>query len=66
MFDELPTTRPITPALDKIDQGIKLSALSEEELLALPDELRSYLLFSAGQTGGHFGAGLGVVELTIA
>ncbi|WOJ98674.1 1-deoxy-D-xylulose-5-phosphate synthase [Congregibacter brevis] len=66
MFNELPTTRPSTPALDKIDQGVNLSQLSEEELLALPEELRSYLLFSAGQSGGHFGAGLGVVELTIA
>lgn len=66
MFDELPTARPDTPSLDKIDQGAKLSALSEEELLSLPEELRSYLLFSAGQSGGHFGAGLGVVELTIA
>ncbi|WP_439100720.1 1-deoxy-D-xylulose-5-phosphate synthase [Congregibacter sp.] len=66
MFNELPTARPNTPALDKIDQGLNLSELSEEELEALPEELRSYLLFSAGQSGGHFGAGLGVVELTIA
>ncbi|WP_439107104.1 1-deoxy-D-xylulose-5-phosphate synthase [Congregibacter sp.] len=66
MFNELPTARPPTPALDKIDQGLKLSDLSEVELQALPDELRAYLLFSAGQSGGHFGAGLGVVELTIA
>ncbi|MFT4768055.1 MAG: 1-deoxy-D-xylulose-5-phosphate synthase [Glaciecola sp.] len=66
MFDELPTARPTTAALDKIDQGANLSELTEKELLALPDELRSYLLFSAGQSGGHFGAGLGVVELTIA
>jgi 1-deoxy-D-xylulose-5-phosphate synthase len=34
--------------------------------LPAADELREYLLFSVGQTGGHFGAGLGVVELTIA
>ncbi|WOJ95298.1 1-deoxy-D-xylulose-5-phosphate synthase [Congregibacter variabilis] len=66
MFDELPIARPSTPALDKIDQGVDFSQLSEDELQALPDELRSYLLYSAGQSGGHFGAGLGVVELTIA
>jgi len=66
MFYELPTARPDTPSLDKVDQGTNLSELSQEELLSLPEELRSYLLFSAGQSGGHFGAGLGVVELTIA
>jgi 1-deoxy-D-xylulose-5-phosphate synthase len=43
-----------------------MASLDETELLNLADELREYLLFSVGQTGGHFGAGLGVVELTIA
>jgi 1-deoxy-D-xylulose-5-phosphate synthase len=66
MFTELPTVRPATPILDQIDQGRNLATLSDEELAALPTELRAFLLYSAGQAGGHFGAGLGVVELTIA
>ncbi len=37
-----------------------------EQLDVLADELRAYLLYAVGKTGGHFGAGLGVVELTIA
>lgn len=43
-----------------------LRDLSKEQLLELCDELRAYLLYSVGQTGGHFGAGMGVVELTVA
>lgn len=52
--------------LDTVDCPEQLKLLSEEQLSALAEELRAYLLFSVGQTGGHFGAGLGVVELTIA
>jgi 1-deoxy-D-xylulose-5-phosphate synthase len=66
MLDQLPTARPRTPLLDAIDGGRDMASLDETELLNLADELREYLLFSVGQTGGHFGAGLGVVELTIA
>ncbi len=66
MILEFPLVRPTTPLLDAVDQGRDLSQLSESQLLALADELRAYLLYSVGQTGGHFGAGLGVVELTIA
>lgn len=40
--------------------------LNSAELVELAEELRAYLLYSVGQTGGHFGAGLGVVELTVA
>ncbi|MEJ2670043.1 MAG: 1-deoxy-D-xylulose-5-phosphate synthase, partial [Gammaproteobacteria bacterium] len=40
--------------------------LDESQLLQLANELRIYMLYSVGQTGGHFGAGLGVVELTLA
>jgi 1-deoxy-D-xylulose-5-phosphate synthase len=40
--------------------------LSSQQLSQLTDELRAYLLYSVGQSGGHFGAGLGVVELTVA
>ncbi|WP_048308545.1 1-deoxy-D-xylulose-5-phosphate synthase, partial [Pseudomonas aeruginosa] len=44
----------------------ELRRLGEADLETLADELRQYLLYTVGQTGGHFGAGLGVVELTIA
>lgn len=66
MFNEIPTSRPSTPLLDSIDSPAELRALSEKQLPQLAEELRAFLLYSVGQTGGHFGAGLGVVELTIA
>ena len=66
MFTEIPRTRPSTPLLDGIDRPEQLRALVEEQLPQLTDELREYLLYCVGKTGGHFGAGLGVVELTIA
>ncbi|MFK7729983.1 MAG: 1-deoxy-D-xylulose-5-phosphate synthase N-terminal domain-containing protein, partial [Pseudomonadales bacterium] len=65
-FEEFPSSRPITDLLDSIDFPEKLRNLSEAELPQLADELREFLLYSVSQTGGHFGAGLGVVELTIA
>ncbi|MBB5211031.1 1-deoxy-D-xylulose-5-phosphate synthase [Microbulbifer hydrolyticus] len=66
MFDEIPRKRPNTPLLDQIDDPAQLRALPEKQLPQLATELREYLLYCVGQTGGHFGAGLGVVELTIA
>jgi len=66
MFEQIPLSRPNTPLLDGIDSPEDLRLLSEEELPTLANELREFLLFSVGQTGGHFGAGLGVIELTIA
>ncbi|MEZ5526986.1 MAG: 1-deoxy-D-xylulose-5-phosphate synthase [Gammaproteobacteria bacterium] len=66
MLDEIPLTRPDTPLLDTIDSPADLKLLEPEQLATLARELRQFLLFSVGQTGGHFGAGLGVVELTIA
>lgn len=66
MFDEIPTDRPDTPLLDQIDSPEQLRALNERDLEPLAEELRAYLLYSVGQSGGHFGAGLGVVELTVA
>ena len=66
MFKEMPIQRPATPLLDAVDGGRDPSSLSEDELLRLAQELRAYLLYSVGQSGGHFGAGLGVVELTVA
>jgi 1-deoxy-D-xylulose-5-phosphate synthase len=66
MHNEIPTSRPLTPLLDSIDSPADLRQLSEKQLPELAEELRAFLLYSVGQTGGHFGAGLGVVELTIA
>lgn len=63
---EIPRERPATPLLDRIDTPAALRHLSEHELETLADELRHYLLYTVGQTGGHFGAGLGVIELTVA
>lgn len=65
-FSQIPTTRPVTPLLDKVSLPKDLKALNTDELCQLSDELREYLLYSVGQSGGHFGANLGVVELTVA
>lgn len=66
MLEEIPLTRPDTPLLDQIDNPSDLKLMEINQLSQLADELRLFLLYSVGQTGGHFGAGLGVVELTIA
>ncbi|MFT6552256.1 MAG: 1-deoxy-D-xylulose-5-phosphate synthase [Zhongshania marina] len=66
MFQEIPLTRPATPLLDTIDSPADLRRLEESQLSELALQLREYLLYTVGQTGGHFGAGLGVVELTVA
>jgi len=52
--------------LDSIDSPADLRELSPEQLEEVAEQLRHYLLYTVGRTGGHFGAGLGVVELTIA
>jgi len=66
MFHEIPTQRPLTPLLDQVPTPDKLRQLPEDALPELAHELREYLLWCTGQTGGHFGAGLGVIELTVA
>ena len=66
MFRKIPTQRPSTPLLDGIADPDDLRGLDEHQLPQLATELREFLLYSVGQTGGHFGAGLGVVELTVA
>jgi len=61
--------RPIsnrTPLLDRIDVPADLRRLPESDLRQLADELRAELIDAVSITGGHFGAGLGVVELTVA
>ena len=66
MLHTIPEQRPQTPLLDLIDNPDQLKSLAPSQLPQLARELRAFLLYSVGQTGGHFGAGLGVVELTIA
>ena len=66
LFQEIPVTRPATPLLDRVTFPADLRELDEAQLLQLANELREFLLYTVGQTGGHFGAGLGVVELSIA
>ena len=67
MIEELPTTRPETPLLDTVSSDLgALNGLDTQDLVRLAEELRHDLLYSVAGTGGHFGAGLGVVELTVA
>ncbi|MCE9681843.1 1-deoxy-D-xylulose-5-phosphate synthase [Halomonas alkalisoli] len=66
LYDEIPGERPVTPLLDTLDTPAALRAMNAGQLVQLADELRAYLLYSVGASGGHFGAGLGVVELTVA
>jgi 1-deoxy-D-xylulose-5-phosphate synthase len=66
MFNHIPLTRPNTPLLDAASMPDALRQLPITALPNLAREVREYLLWCTGQTGGHFGAGLGVIELTIA
>lgn len=66
MFDAIPEQRPLTPLLDTINSPADLRTLAKSQLPQVAKELREFMLYSVGQSGGHFGAGLGVVELTIA
>ena len=63
---KIPQQPPTTVLLDQIDGVLDLRKLNPTQLPQLAYELRLALLYSVGQTGGHLGAGLGVVELTIA
>jgi 1-deoxy-D-xylulose-5-phosphate synthase len=58
--------RPKTPLLDQIDLPSDLNGLSDLQLRTLADELRAETISAVSETGGHLGAGLGVVELTVA
>ena len=66
VFDSIPDKCPSTPLLDRVNSPSDLKQLKENQLGDFCDELREFLLYTVGQTGGHFGAGLGVVELTVA
>ena len=65
-YSEIPKSLPDTPLLDKVNYPSDLKKLRKKELRQLADELREYLIYSVSRSGGHFGAGLGVIELTVA
>ena len=65
IFKKIPEDRPNTPLLDKVSIPADLRSFSISELEILSDELREFLLYSVGKSGGHLGGGLGVVELTV-
>ncbi|MBW8775575.1 MAG: 1-deoxy-D-xylulose-5-phosphate synthase [Stenotrophomonas sp.] len=54
------------PRLARIQTPDDLRTFDESEMMAVADELRAYLIESVGKSGGHFAAGLGVIELTVA
>ena len=65
-YSEIPKSLPDTPLLDKVNYPSDLKKLTKKELSQVADELRQYLIYSVAKSGGHFGAGLGVIELTVA
>ena len=66
IFKEFPKEKPVNILLDKVNLPADLKQFDLNELEILADELREFLLYSVSQSGGHFGAGLGAIELTIA
>ena len=60
------TDRPKTPLLDRVASPADLKRLSDADLRRLADEVRAETISAVSVTGGHLGAGLGVVELTVA
>ncbi len=65
IFKEIPLKKPATPLLDTVNFPSDIRSFSINELEVLANELREFLLYSVGQSGGHLGGGLGVIELTI-
>jgi len=60
------TNQPVTPLLDTVHYPADLKAIDDKLLPQLAAELRAEMIDAVSRTGGHLGAGLGVVELTIA
>ncbi|WP_394151766.1 1-deoxy-D-xylulose-5-phosphate synthase [Loktanella salsilacus] len=60
------TDRPNTPILDRVHVPADMKGLSDAQLRRLADELRAETIATVASTGGHLGAGLGVVEITVA
>src|SRR5215210_4372351 len=65
-MSDSPSLRPVTPLLDTISSPADIRALAKSQLPQLADELRQEVISAVSVTGGHLGAGLGVVELTVA
>ena len=65
IFSEIPSDIPKTPVLDKVNLPKDIKNLTSVELKKLADDVRAHMLYSVGQSGGHLGGGLGVVELTV-
>src|SRR5436190_833453 len=57
---------PATPLLDRVETPADIRKLEKDQLRQLADELRAETISAVSVTGGHLGAGLGVVELTVA
>ena len=66
IFESIPTEEPLSKFLGGINSPEDLRKLDKTEIPLIADELREFLLYTVGKTGGHFGAGLGVIELTLA
>ena len=60
------SNRPDTPTLDRVNVPADLKSLSDDELHMIANELRAETISAVSETGGHLGAGLGVVDLTVA
>ena len=60
------SSRPQTPLLDTVNAPADIRRLQKAQLPQLSDELRQEMISAVSVTGGHLGAGLGVVELTVA
>ena len=60
------TGRPNTPLLDTVQRPADMNQMSDAQLTQLAQEVRSETISAVSETGGHLGAGLGVVELTVA
>ncbi|MEL7114774.1 MAG: 1-deoxy-D-xylulose-5-phosphate synthase [Pseudomonadota bacterium] len=58
--------RPLTPTLDRVHLPADMRGMTDTELRRVADELRAETISAVSETGGHLGAGLGVVELTVA
>ena len=65
VFKKIPTQKPKTPLLDRVNVPSEMRSFSINELESLANELREFLLYSVGKSGGHLAGGLGVIELTI-
>ena len=64
IFETIPSEQPLSKYLDGINSPEDLRKLDKTEIPVIADELREFLLYTVGKTGGHFGAGLGCLLYT--